>query len=113
MKTKTVTARRGFRVLIGNARSQAAAMNLAPGGAEGGPRNRHRGADQWLYVIAGVGTAILGRRRLPLRAGTLLLIEHGQRHEIRNTGRTDLRTLNFYSPPAFRRSGNELPAGKP
>jgi mannose-6-phosphate isomerase-like protein (cupin superfamily) len=113
MKSRNVSARRGFHVLIGNRRSQAAAMNLAPGGAEGGPRNRHRGADQWLFVIAGVGQAIVGRKTWPLRAGTLVLIEHGQQHEIRNTGRSELRTLNFYSPPAFTRSGNELPAGKP
>jgi hypothetical protein len=30
------------------------------------------------------------------RARTLLLIERGEAHEIRNTGRRPLRTLNFY-----------------
>jgi oxalate decarboxylase/phosphoglucose isomerase-like protein (cupin superfamily) len=35
-----------------------------------------------------------------------------QRHEIRNTGRAPLRTLNFYSPPAYRRDGNSLSRGK-
>jgi len=52
-------------------------------------------------------------RRHPLRAGTLLLIEHGDRHEVRNTGRGLLRTLNIYVPPAYRKSGDELPAGRP
>jgi mannose-6-phosphate isomerase-like protein (cupin superfamily) len=47
-----------------------------------------------------------------LRAGTLLLIERGERHEIRNTGRAPLRTLNVYVPPAYRKDGNELPRGK-
>ena len=30
----------------------------------------------------------------------------------RNTGSTLLRTLNFYSPPAYRKDGNPLPRGK-
>lgn len=88
-------------------------MTLAPGDAEGGPENRHRGADQWLYVVDGTGVARIGGKRIPLRAGSLVLIEHGDRHEIRNTGRRPLRTLNFYSPPAYTKSGDELPPGKP
>ena len=88
-------------------------MNIAPGDAEGGPRNRHRGADQWLYVLSGKGLAKLARRSVPLRAGALLLIERGERHEIRNIGTTMLRTLNLYAPPAYTRAGNELPRGKP
>jgi len=51
-------------------------------------------------------------RRHALRAGSLLLIEKKERHEIRNTGSTLLRTLNFYSPPAYRKDGNPLPRGK-
>jgi hypothetical protein len=27
-------------------------MTLGPDETEGGPDNRHRGADQWLYVIS-------------------------------------------------------------
>jgi len=42
----------------------------------------------------------------------LLLIEQGDRHEIRNTGRALLRTLNFYTPPAYRADGTELPRGR-
>ena len=113
MKRKQLKFGQGFNVIFGNARSQAAQMVIPPGDAEGGPRNRHRGADQWLYVVSGTGIAKAGKRTLPLREGTLLLIEHGDRHEIRNNGRTLLRTLNFYVPPAYRKSGEELPAAKP
>ena len=52
-------------------------------------------------------------RRYRLRAGILMLFEHGDRHEVRNTGRSILRTLNIYVPPAYRKDGEELPAGKP
>ena len=112
MKRKQLRFGRGFRVAIGNRRSQAAEMVLKPGKAEGDARNRHRGADQWLYVISGTGTATVNRRKYGLRAGSLLLIEHGDEHEICNTGRTDLKTLNFYVPPAYDAAGDELPAGK-
>jgi len=88
-------------------------MVLAPGKAEGGPENSHRGADQWLFVVSGVGRARINRRLYPLKAGTLLLIERGDEHEIKNTGRTKLVTLNFYVPPAYAANGDELPAARP
>ena len=113
MKHKRLRFGKGFRVALGNARSQAAEMVLPPGDAEGHAHNRHRGADQWLYVRSGTGEARINKRRYKLAAGTLLLIEHGDEHEIRNTGRGLLKTLNFYVPPAYRRDGNELPPGKP
>jgi mannose-6-phosphate isomerase-like protein (cupin superfamily) len=47
-----------------------------------------------------------------LKAGSLVLIERGDRHEIRNTGRTLLKTLNIYVPPAYTKSGEALPAGR-
>ena len=82
------------------------------GDCEGGPDNRHRGADQWLFVHSGSAVAIVNGRRVRLRAGSVVLIERGDRHEIRNTGRTPLRTLNVYVPPAYTKSGNELPRGR-
>ena len=112
MKRKRLRFGKGFRVALGNRRSQAAEMVLPPGESEGGPTNRHRGADQWLYVVAGTGAALVKGRRVPLRAGTLLLVEHGDRHEIKNTGRGLLRTLNFYVPPAYDAEGDELARGK-
>jgi mannose-6-phosphate isomerase-like protein (cupin superfamily) len=112
MKHAQLRFGQGFRVAVGNKRSQAASMMLAPGDCEGGPDNRHRGADQWLFVQAGTGVAIVNGRRVRLRAGSVVLIERGDRHEIRNTGRTPLRTLNIYVPPAYTRTGDELPRGR-
>ena len=99
-------------MVLGNARSQAAEMVVAPGKGEGDPHNRHRGADQWLFVESGSGVATINRKRYKLRAGTLLLIERGDEHEIRNTGRGLLRTLNFYVPPAYDSEGDELARGR-
>ena len=104
--------RKGFSVALGNRRAQAATMVIAPGDSEGGDDNRHRGADQWLYVVAGAGWATIEGKRHRLRARTLVLIERGSTHEIRNTGRTPLKTLNIYVPPAYTKGGDELPRGR-
>ena len=69
----------------------------------------HRGGDQWLYTVAGSRVATVEGRRAPLRAGKLLVIERGEQHEVRNTGRTLLKTLNLSSPPALDAQGD--PAG--
>ena len=113
MKHKALRFGKGFKVLFGNARSQAAQMVIAPGDAEGNRRNRHDGADQWLFVVSGIGVATVNGKRQALRPGSLLLIERGDRHEIRNTGDAPLATVNVYVPPAYRPDGNELSAGKP
>ena len=112
MKHKKLRFGEGFRVMRGNRSSQAAEMVLAPGDAEGSSDNRHRGADQWLYVVSGIGEAIVNGRRRRLAAGSLVFIERREKHEVRNTGRGLLRTLNFYVPPAYRADGEPLPRGR-
>jgi mannose-6-phosphate isomerase-like protein (cupin superfamily) len=111
MKQKKLRFGEGFRVLRGNKASQAAEMVLAPGDAEGGADNRHRGADQWLFVLSGSGEAIVNGRRHKLGAGSLVFIERREKHQVKNTGRTLLRTLNFYVPPAYKKNGDPLPRG--
>lgn len=112
MKRKNLRLESGFRVVLGNHDSQAAEMVLPPGDAEGSPQNRHHGADQWLYVLSGTGVAKVNSKRYSLKEGSLMLIERGDEHEIRNTGRDMLRTLNIYVPPAYSGDGEELPRGR-
>jgi mannose-6-phosphate isomerase-like protein (cupin superfamily) len=63
-------------------------------------------------VVAGTGVAKIKGRTWSLKAGTLLLIEHGDQHEILNTGRGLLKTPNFDSPPAYSKNGEPLPRAK-
>jgi len=112
MKRKQLRFGKGFRVAIDSRRAQAAEMVIAPADAEGDPQNRHRGADQWLYVVSGTGSALVNGKRYALKQGTLMLIERGDRHQVRNTGRALLRTLNFYVPPAYDKDGDELAPAK-
>jgi mannose-6-phosphate isomerase-like protein (cupin superfamily) len=113
MQRKHLKFGKGFKVSIGNARSQAAQMVIPPGENEGSADNRHGGADQWLFVVSGSGTAIVNGKRYPLRAGSLMLIERGDRHEIRSAARSELKTLNIYLPPAYTAGGDELAPAKP
>ncbi len=112
MPVKHLRFAKGFSVALSNRRGQGATMVIAPGDCEGGPDNRHRGADQWLFVISGSGVAVLAGRRHKLKPGSLVLVERGTTHEIRNTGRTPLKTFNVYAPPAYRADGEELPRGR-
>jgi mannose-6-phosphate isomerase-like protein (cupin superfamily) len=99
----------GFEVLHSTATSQAAVMTLAPGEASGESNdNEHAWAEQWLYVISGSGEARFGKKHVKLTVGALLLIERGEPHQIRNTGKTPLVTLDIYVPPAYDADGEPL-----
>lgn len=113
MRSKTCKLGEGFRIAFDCRGVQAAEMVIAPGDSEGDPDNRHAGADQWLFVVEGSGLAIVDGARRRLQRGSLLLVERGERHEIRNTGRTPLVTINLYSPPAYTQAGTLKPAGRP
>jgi mannose-6-phosphate isomerase-like protein (cupin superfamily) len=117
MHSKHLQFEEGFRVAFDVREGQAAEMVIAPGDSEGGPHNRHRGADQWLFVVAGSGIAKVTdaagkRQQVDLVPGVLLVIEHGERHEIDNTGSELLKTLNWYYPPAFDATGDPVGPGK-
>lgn len=101
MRSYEITGRSDWKVLKGTARSQAAEMNIKPGGSEGGPENRHPKSDQWLLVLSGRGVARVEGKEISLKSGVLLLIEKSERHEILARGSATLRTINFYSPPVY------------
>jgi mannose-6-phosphate isomerase-like protein (cupin superfamily) len=101
MKLVNTRSARGFFTIVGHTRrSQAATMILRPGQSTGGEDNIHPDADQWLYVVSGSGRAVVDGRTHPLKAGSLLLIEAGETHEISNPQREPLVTINVYAPPA-------------
>ena len=101
MKRIEASGRAHFGVVASTARSQGAVMTLQAGERTGGPDNVHPDSDQWLFVVSGRGEAIVGGRDVPLSPGSLLLIEAGETHEVRNTGEAPLETLNVYAPPAY------------
>ena len=88
-----------WKVVATTSRSQAAIMVIAAGDSEGGPDNTHD-SDQWLFVVDGRGVAIVEGQEIPLGPGVLVLVEKGERHEIRAVD-GPLHTLTVYCPPAY------------
>src|SRR5947209_1778042 len=96
---KTKMKRAAFAVLKTTRSAQSAIMVLPPGESTGEPQNEHPRSEQWLFVVSGSGSALVNQRRVPIRANSLLLIEKDEIHQVTNTGRRPLVTLNFYAPP--------------
>jgi len=112
MKTANTAKYRGkFQVIVESRDAEAAMMTLGPGAASDEElSNEHPRCEQWTYVIRGTGEALVvptgkRRRNVQLKTGALLLIEKGERHQIRNTGTRPLVTLTFYVPRAYDQEG--------
>lgn len=110
----TTTARGKFKYLAETAAAQVLLMTLKPGEAsEDKPANEHPKCEQWMYVVEGSGEVVPGTgRRFRIGPGSLVVIEKRERHQIRATGTTPLRTLNFYIPPAYAKGGKLRPQAK-
>ncbi|HTL28801.1 MAG TPA: cupin domain-containing protein [Tepidisphaeraceae bacterium] len=109
----TARNRSFFKPLHATRDCQAAMMTLKPGqSTTHKPENEHPRCEQWLFVISGTGRAIVGRKRVSLKEGSLLLVEKNEPHQIANTGRAPMVTINFYAPPAYTSSGNVKPSVK-
>jgi mannose-6-phosphate isomerase-like protein (cupin superfamily) len=116
---KTGKSRGKFDVLAATRGIQAAMMTLAPGDtSDDEPSNEHPRSEQWVFVLSGTGEALIGKRRshlrrLKLAANSLLLIQKGELHQISNTGKRPLRTISFYSPPAYDADGQPKKSALP
>jgi mannose-6-phosphate isomerase-like protein (cupin superfamily) len=108
MKHVNVSKNRShFKVITDGASSQAATMTLKPGDSTTDhPENEHSKAEQWVYVISGSGRAKTPSKSISLKEGSLLLIEKNEPHQITNTGKDPLVTLNFYAPAAYTPDGD-------
>jgi len=96
-----------FKILSSSRNVQSAMMVLQSGQSTGEPQNEHPRSEQWLFVVSGRGRALVNQRRITIRDNynSLLRIDPGEIHQITNTGRRPLVTLNFYAPPAYRKNG--------
>jgi mannose-6-phosphate isomerase-like protein (cupin superfamily) len=108
---KTAKIRGSFKLVGASGSVQAAIMTLKPGGESSDDlENEHATSEQWLFVLSGAGAALVrkmgGRKRqVKLAEGDLLLIEKGEFHQIKNTGKRVFRSINFYAPPAYNAKG--------
>ncbi|HEX8150856.1 MAG TPA: cupin domain-containing protein [Pyrinomonadaceae bacterium] len=89
---------KNFRqVLFTTERSQLVLMSLKAGEEIG--EEVHEGIDQVLAFAAGEGEAVVAGKRSPVRAGTVVVVPSGTRHNFVNTGNAPLKLVTVYTPP--------------
>jgi mannose-6-phosphate isomerase-like protein (cupin superfamily) len=78
-------------------KSQLVLMAIPEGGEIGG--ETHKGHDQLLYFIDGMGKAKIGDDEMEISAGDVAIVPSGTFHNFKNTGTGMLRLYTTYSPP--------------
>lgn len=87
------------RVLYTAKHSQLVLMCLASGEEIG---EEVHTLDQFIRLEVGEGMAVLDGVEHPIMAGDALVIPEGTRHNIVNTGATELKLYTVYSPPEHK-----------
>lgn len=54
-----------------------------------------------MFVVSGEGAILVEGERIPLLPGHVVLIEAGERHEVRNESNRPLVTWNVYAPATY------------
>ena len=85
------------RVLFTTERSQLVLMALKPGEEIG--EETHEGIDQILAFVEGEGEAVLEGERRPVRAGSVVVVPGGTRHNFIASGGSALKLYTVYTPP--------------
>jgi mannose-6-phosphate isomerase-like protein (cupin superfamily) len=96
-----------FEVLQTSKRSQTAVMTLAAGQATGDKAEAHKKSDQVLLLLSGKLSGKVGRKRVRLAKGDVLLIPAGTPHRFNNPGKPPAVTFNVYSPPEYSPGSKE------
>jgi mannose-6-phosphate isomerase-like protein (cupin superfamily) len=96
----TTEANPDFRQVLYTAKhSQLVVMSIPPHGEIGSEVHT---LDQFFRVESGTGTATLDGVDTTVTDGFAILVPAGTKHNIVNTGATDLKLYTLYSPPNHR-----------
>ena len=85
------------RVLHTGERTQLVVMSIPPNGDIGAETHRH--VEQLIFVQSGHGVAILGVEKRPVRAGDVVVVPPGVRHNLLNVANVPMKLYTVYSPP--------------
>jgi mannose-6-phosphate isomerase-like protein (cupin superfamily) len=84
-------------VLFTTERSQLVLMSIRAGEEIG--EETHDGVDQVLMFVEGEGEAVLGGERRAVRAGSVVVVPAGTRHNFITKGDASLKLYTVYTPP--------------
>lgn len=85
------------QVLFTTELSQLVLMAI-PAGEEIGEET-HEGIDQVLAFVAGEGEAVIEGERIPVRAGSVVVVPSGTLHNFVAMGSSTLKLYTVYTPP--------------
>jgi mannose-6-phosphate isomerase-like protein (cupin superfamily) len=89
-----------FRQVLYTAKhSQLVLMSLKPQEDIGAEVHQ---LDQFFRIESGSGEVVLNNVRTPIRAGFVVVVPAGARHNIINTGSAPMKLYTLYSPPNHR-----------
>lgn len=72
-------------------------VKVPVGGSVG--RHKHAKSVETAYVLKGQSELVLGERRVPFTAGSVVAIPIGLEHELYNVGEEEVELLAFFTPP--------------
>lgn len=90
-----------FKVLQASKKSQTAMMTLAPGKSSGPKGNEHPKSEQVLLVLEGEVLAEIGKEKITLRKGDVVIVPRRVAHRFVNKAASPAVTFNVYAPPAY------------
>ncbi len=85
------------RVIFTGNNSQLVVMDIKPGEDVGEETHYH--VEQTLFLLSGTGVAVLNGVRQPFKAGDVVVVTPGTKHNFINTGTDSLKIYTMYSPP--------------
>ena len=87
-----------FRQILWTGRnSQLVLMSIGIGKEIG--TETHDDVDQLLFIQSGLGKADLNGEVTEISDGSVIIVPSGTKHNIINTGESDLKLYTVYSPP--------------
>ncbi len=97
IQSEAVNNKNFRKVLFTGGKSQLVVMDIKPGEDIGEETHDH--VEQILYVFQGEGKAMLDGKESAVRAGDILVVTPGTRHNIINSGDESLKIATVYCPP--------------
>jgi quercetin dioxygenase-like cupin family protein len=76
-------------------------MIIYPAGTEGA-NHHHEGAEHFMYVMKGRGTAYANESPIPVRQGDLIYYADRERHYLRSEGGHEMRFVEFFVPGTYK-----------
>ena len=76
-------------------------MIIYPPGTQAS-NHHHEGAEHFMYVLKGKGTAYANESPIPVRQGDLIYYDNRERHYLRSEGDTEMIFVEFFVPGVYK-----------